>query len=593
MEVKGVIETIGALYVSASLKNETEFAKEVSQVPLKNTTLISDAIKFLIDGNHVGFGNLLTLLSVRNYGVGKLSPFEYALSKMNLHMAEKMLEQKFDINSFGLHKVKDVCGQGLMIPTILFPICYRPSLKSKYNAQSVFEYLLKNNPDLNFKFGDYEETILQMALRLGKYGCAKTLLKYNVDLKVKNKNGCDALDYCNENLPEKGAQEVKDILLDLYKVQTFDDFVDRESKKSETDRNVIEANLVPTGLTNWKSSKSMSIVDFTVECINNDKFKTIKSIAKDFKNIFVNHADQFKVLFACIKKQRVKMLECFFDNGVDMHFTERGRSLLKIAIHWNCFQVVKLLVRRGVDAKEIRIGSDTLFKAAVDLKEYDFATELIDLDYKIISPELVSLNNAIKDKKQSFVHELKCVNLKRKILEKYPYLIEKPKQQKPVESPKVEQPKVEQPEPVELPKVEQPVELPKVEQSETVELPKVETQQPEVTEQPKEVKQELFDTCVNDEGVEIQIPIDQEVKIKIFWEKGTVFDAKRATWKKLEGKQSYYKLSNGKWIRCTQHFDRCQIQLAYENSFPKCHVLPAGSIYAGETPVKFAHLNYC
>src|SRR5271166_5086465 len=96
------IKTIGDLLTDELLKNNTDITDELKKLDLPHTTSISGAIKHCIDNEKLEFGKLLKLLWDRKYGIGSNSPFEYILRKEKYSMADKMLENGFDINSCGL-----------------------------------------------------------------------------------------------------------------------------------------------------------------------------------------------------------------------------------------------------------------------------------------------------------------------------------------------------------------------------------------------------------------------------------------------------------------------------------------------------------
>ena len=94
--------------------------------------------------------------------------------------------------------------------------------------------------------------------------------------------------------------------------------------------------------------------------------------------------------------------------------------------------------------------------------------------------------------------------------------------------------------------------------------------------------------CVNDVGQVCNIP-DYPV-IKLYFNKGTV--PEKINTKKISGPTKIERIVDGKWVKDSINFDLTLIQYIDAGGSAECHVIPAGTYFKEDTPIRFDILIY-
>jgi ankyrin repeat protein len=532
------IKTIGDLFTKESLNNNTSFTDKLKQLNLPNTTTISDAIKHIIENEIVEFGELLNLLWDRKYGVeNTYSPFEYALEKDKHVIAEKMLEHGFDINSVGLFAYWSKTGDEYRVSAIIYAIYHVNKIH-----ESALAFVLKKNPNLNVGYGDKQETPLLSALRhssVASLSYAEMLLNAGADVMIKDSDGRDAIDYCED-------KNLKDKILAKYKIDTLGDLIIRETRR---DGKTVDE------LKSMNLELSTKIDRVVLKCITLDKLDLIKLIVTDFNSIFKDNVDKFYALSSCIQTSTVEILDHFVKCRADIHIRNSYEwSLLIVAARHGKLDFVNFLLDRKVNINAITCNKYTALMQAIIMEHYAIAEILINNKINI-SIKTIYGDDALGICKG-------CQPFDRSKHAQWSRILNllTPKQTN-----------------IEI----TPIEPEKISEVTNVELITIEPEK--IT---NEQKYPTTCICTNGNGKEITIPEDPI--IEIYYDKSMQFDSTtmKKNLKKVRGSISVERLVDNKWVMENHNFPRCKIEIP-EGFRGKCHVLPAGFIFPEETIIRF------
>lgn len=394
-------ETFGELIATEALKKNMDFVQKLIAIALPETTLISDVIKHCIDNDLIDQNDLITL---PNYvccdGHTNYSPFQYALLKNKLLIAEEIFKGGMDINSVGVGIAPfSEQYESFGSPAIVFAI-YHCDMKA-------IEFVLNHKPDLDFRWGPCSETPLLIALRYLPQ-CASLILSAGPNVMLENRTGRDAFDYCDLYHKQGVTDAIRKQMLLEFKIVILDDLVKKQKK--------IDNRLFAKLMKNTLYGGQTEIKAFIKKCITENRNDIIDSIIIELNVIFGTEIERFELIQFCISGMFFVILNRLFDKWMDLDFSKpESGPLLKTAIGLKNRKLVALLLTKKANVNNQGQHGTTPLMKAIKNEDYDIANKLLDLFANVIPKNRKNVDalDLIEKKEYNFAQE----NLRKRIID--------------------------------------------------------------------------------------------------------------------------------------------------------------------------------